>query len=56
MLVDAPKDTPKDVVADVLTALVEDKEDVYPASAAPIYDAWRENQKAVEAGWQAWFS
>ena len=48
--VDAPKDSPRDVVADVLTAINENKEDVYPASAASVYDAWRKNQKAVEAG------
>lgn len=47
--VDGPKDKPSDVVRDVLAALSNDKEDVYPASAHAVFDAWRQDHKAVEA-------
>lgn len=47
--IDAPKDSPEAVVRDVLTAVIADQEDVYPASAADVFDAWRADQKAVEA-------
>lgn len=47
--VDAPKDSPEAVVRDVLAAVIADHEDVYPASAADVFDAWRADQKAVEA-------
>ncbi|MEC8580481.1 MAG: SDR family NAD(P)-dependent oxidoreductase [Pseudomonadota bacterium] len=47
--VDAPKDSPEAVVRDVLAAVVAGHEDVYPASAADVFDAWRTDQKSVEA-------
>ncbi len=47
--VDAPKDAPADVVRDVLDAVIAGQEDIYPASAADVFAAWREDQKAVEA-------
>lgn len=47
--VDAPKDSPEAVVRDVLAAVIADREDVYPASASGIFDAWRADQKSVEA-------
>jgi NAD(P)-dependent dehydrogenase (short-subunit alcohol dehydrogenase family) len=47
--IDGPKDAPEDVVRDVLAALKADQEDVYPASAAGVFDAWRKDQKAIEA-------
>ncbi|MBF9030421.1 SDR family NAD(P)-dependent oxidoreductase [Rhodobacterales bacterium HKCCE3408] len=47
--VDAPKDSPQDVVRDVLDGLVAGEEDIYPASAADVFKAWRADQKAVEA-------
>lgn len=47
--VDAPKDSVTDVVKDVLAAIAAGAEDVYPASAADVHAAWREDQKAVEA-------
>ena len=47
--VDAPKDSPEAVVRDVLAAVVADQEDVYPASALDVFDAWRADQKSVEA-------
>lgn len=47
--VDAPKDSPEAVVRDVLAAVVADQEDVYPASASDVFDAWRADQKSVEA-------
>ena len=47
--VDAPKDSPEAVVRDGLAAVVADQEDVYPASASDVFDAWRADQKSVEA-------
>ncbi|MDJ0820920.1 MAG: SDR family NAD(P)-dependent oxidoreductase [Paracoccaceae bacterium] len=47
--VDAPKDLPADVVRDVLNGVEAGDEDIYPASAAEVFEAWRANQKAVEA-------
>ncbi len=47
--VDAPKDNPAAVVRDVLAAVKAGQEDVYPASAADIFAAWRTDQKSVEA-------
>ncbi len=47
--VDAPKDSPEAVVRDVLAAVTAGEEDVYPASASGVFDAWRADQKAVEA-------
>ena len=47
--VDAPKDSAEDVVRDVLAALRAGEEDVYPASAAEVFGAWRQDPKAVEA-------
>lgn len=47
--VDAPKDSPDAVVRDVLAGVIADQEDVYPASAASVFEAWRADQKAVEA-------
>ena len=47
--VDAPKDSPESVVRDVLAAVIADQEDVYPASASDVFDAWRADQKSVEA-------
>lgn len=47
--VDAPKDSPEAVVRDVLAGVIAGQEDVYPASAAEVFDAWRADQKAVEA-------
>lgn len=47
--VDAPKDSPEAVVRDILAAVVADQEDVYPASASNVFDAWRADQKSVEA-------
>ena len=47
--VDAPKDSPAAVVRDVLAAVMADQEDVYPASAAGVFEAWRTDQKSVEA-------
>lgn len=46
--VDAAKDAPSAVVGDVLAAIEAGGEDVYPASAADVHDAWRKDQKAVE--------
>lgn len=46
--VEADKDAPADVVRDVLDAVEKGEEDVYPASAASVFGAWREDQKAVE--------
>jgi len=46
--VDGPKDRPEDVVRDVLDAIEAGEEDVYPASAADLHSAWREDQKSVE--------
>ncbi len=46
--VDAPKDAPSDVVRDVLDGVVAGHEDIYPASAAEVFSAWRADQKAVE--------
>jgi len=46
--IDAPKDTVQEVVLDILTAVRERQEDVYPASAADVFAAWRKDQKAVE--------
>jgi NAD(P)-dependent dehydrogenase (short-subunit alcohol dehydrogenase family) len=51
--VDAPKDTPEAVVRDVLDAVVAGEEDVYPASAAGVYAAWRADQKQIEAAFAA---
>ncbi len=47
--VDAPKDSPEVVVGDVLAAVTADQEDVYPASASDVFDAWRADPKSVEA-------
>lgn len=47
--VDAPKDSPNAVAADVLEGLEAGHEDIYPVSAAQVFDAWRSDQKAVEA-------
>ncbi|MEM9969415.1 MAG: SDR family NAD(P)-dependent oxidoreductase [Pseudomonadota bacterium] len=47
--VDAPKDSPEAVVRDVLAAVLAGQEDVYPASASDVFDAWRTDQKSVEA-------
>ncbi|MEL6523912.1 MAG: SDR family NAD(P)-dependent oxidoreductase [Pseudomonadota bacterium] len=47
--VEAPKDSPAAVVHDVLAAVIAGEEDVYPASAAAVFSAWRDDQKAVEA-------
>jgi NAD(P)-dependent dehydrogenase (short-subunit alcohol dehydrogenase family) len=47
--VDAPKDRPEDVVRDILDGVEADLEDIYPASAAEVFTAWRTDQKAVEA-------
>lgn len=47
--VDAPKDAPGDVVRDILDAVVAGEEDVYPASAAQVFQAWRDDPNAVEA-------
>lgn len=47
--VDAPKDQPSVVVKDVLDAVEAGQPDVYPGSAAGVYSAWRNDQKAVEA-------
>lgn len=47
--VEAPKDRPEDVVRDVLDAIEAGQEDVYPASAADVFAAWRGDQKQVEA-------
>lgn len=47
--VDAPKDSPESVVRDVLTAVLAGQEDVYPASASDVFNAWRADQKSVEA-------
>lgn len=47
--VEAAKDRPDDVVTDVLDAVEDGREDVYPASAAGVHAAWRADQKAVEA-------
>ena len=46
--VEADKDAPATVVADVLAALEAGVDDVYPASAAGVHEAWRRDQKAVE--------
>lgn len=47
--VEAAKDSPVDVVHDILAAVAADREDVYPASAAGVFEAWRQDQKAIEA-------
>ncbi|TLP44194.1 MULTISPECIES: SDR family NAD(P)-dependent oxidoreductase [Cohaesibacter] len=47
--VDGPKDSAHDVARDVLKAVIAGDEDVYPAMAAGVYEAWRQDQKAVEA-------
>ena len=47
--VDGPKDSVHDVARDVLNGVIADAEDVYPASAAGVFEAWRQDQKAVEA-------
>ncbi len=47
--VDAPKDPSADVVRDVLNGVEAGHEDIYPASAAEVFEAWRADQKAVEA-------
>ncbi|WP_417686085.1 SDR family oxidoreductase [Roseibium sp.] len=46
--VDGPKDSPHDVVADVLSALERGEEDVYPAAAGAVHSSWRQDPKAVE--------
>ena len=46
--VDGPKDRPEIVVADVLNAVTEDLEDVYPGAAQDAFDAWRADPKAME--------
>lgn len=51
--VDAPKDSPADVVRDVLDGVTYGQEDIYPASAADVFTAWRADQKAVEATFAA---
>lgn len=47
--VEAPKDSAENVARDVLAALTASEEDVYPASAAEVYNNWRSDQKGVEA-------
>ncbi|WP_090206698.1 hypothetical protein [Yoonia litorea] len=47
--VDAPKDSPDAVVRDVLAAVMSGQEDVYPASASDVFEAWRKDQKSVES-------
>ena len=47
--VDAPKDSPEAVVRDVLAAVMAGEDDVYPASASDVFNAWRADQKSVEA-------
>lgn len=47
--VDAPKDSVEAVARDVLAGVAAGEEDVYPASAADVFAAWREDHKAVEA-------
>lgn len=47
--VDGSKDSAHDVARDVLKAVMDGEEDVYPAAAAGVYAAWRQDQKAVEA-------
>lgn len=47
--VDAAKDQPAVVVKDVLDGVEAGQQDVYPGSAAGVYAAWRNDQKAVEA-------
>ncbi|MBO9436914.1 SDR family NAD(P)-dependent oxidoreductase [Ruegeria sp. R13_0] len=47
--IDAPKDNPEAVVRDILAAVVVDQEDIYPASASDVFDAWRADQKSIEA-------
>lgn len=47
--IDGPKDSAHDVARDVLNAVAAGDEDVYPASAAAVFAAWRQDQKAVEA-------
>ncbi len=51
--VEAPKDSPEAVVSDVLDAIENGREDVYPASAAQVHAAWRDDQKAVERSFAA---
>lgn len=51
--VDGPKDTPDAVVRDVLNGVQAGEEDIYPASAAGVFAAWRADQKAVEANFGA---
>lgn len=47
--IDAPKDTPQAVVRDILAGVKSGQEDIYPASAKDVFDAWRQDQKVVEA-------
>jgi NAD(P)-dependent dehydrogenase (short-subunit alcohol dehydrogenase family) len=46
--VEAAKDAPADVVREALDAIEAGLQDVYPASAAGVHSAWRQDQKAVE--------
>lgn len=46
--VEADKDSAERVARDVLAGVLTDQEDVYPASAQSVYDAWRGDQKSVE--------
>lgn len=46
--VDAAKDKPELVANDVLDGVEAGQQDVYPGSAAGVYAAWRNDQKAVE--------
>lgn len=46
--VDAAKDSPATVALDTLRGIEAGVEDVYPGSAAGVFDAWRGDQKAVE--------
>ena len=46
--VDAAKDSPATVAADTLKGIEAGVEDVYPGSAAGVFDAWRSDPKAIE--------
>lgn len=51
--VEAPKDSPAAVVADTLKGIESGLEDIYPASAQGVFDAWRGDQKAIERAFAA---
>ena len=46
--VEGPKDSPSKVAEDILAAIRSGTEDVYPGSAAAVFESWRRDQKAVE--------